>query len=78
MIQTADPARGSKIVTFYDQDIYAGQNYTLFQNRLHYCVDYNKGPLIVKSARLFLNTVCDLYTFVFICPRRCPRANSQM
>ena len=60
----SEVAAGSKIVTFYDQANYAGQNYTLFNNRLHYCVNFTRGPLVVNSARLFDNTVCDLYTFV--------------
>ncbi|KIM76731.1 hypothetical protein PILCRDRAFT_12599 [Piloderma croceum F 1598] len=55
-------AERSKIVTFYDQTNYTGQNYTLFNNRLHYCVDFTRGPLVVSSAKLFDNTVCDLYT----------------
>ena len=57
-------AARNKIVTFYDQTNYTGQNYTLFDNRLHYCVDFTRGPLVVNSAQLFGNTVCDLYTSV--------------
>ena len=53
-----------KIVTFYSEVDFQGLNYTLFDNRLHYCVDFPRGPLIVSSARVFSGTVCDLYTFV--------------
>jgi hypothetical protein len=66
--QTEQSAYGTpilhKIVTYYDKENYTGQNYTLFDNRLHYCVNFTRGPLVVKSAKLFANTVCDLYTFV--------------
>ena len=55
---------GKKIVTFYDGVDYKGQTYTLFNDRLHYCVNFPRGPLIVLSAKLFGGTVCDLYTFV--------------
>jgi len=64
--QTEQSAYGTpvlhKIVTYYDKENYTGQNYTLFDNRLHYCVNFTRGPLVVKSAMLFANTVCDLYT----------------
>ena len=53
-----------KIVTFFSEVDYQGLNYTLLENRLHYCVNFTKGPLVVQSAQLFRNTVCDLYTFV--------------
>jgi len=60
----SETAARNKIVTFYDEVNYTGQNYTLYDNRLHYCVNFTKGPLVVSSAKLFDNIVCDLYTFV--------------
>jgi hypothetical protein len=59
-----ETALRNKIVTFYDQTNFTGQTYTLFDNRLHYCVNFTRGPLVVESAQLFDNTVCDLYTYV--------------
>ena len=54
----------NKIVTFYSEADYTGLNYTLFNNRLHYCVNFTHGPLVTASARLFDDTVCDLYMSV--------------
>lgn len=61
----------NKVVTFYSEVNYTGLNYTLFDNRLHYCVDFTRGPLLTRSARLFHNAVCDLYTSVSLCNPPC-------
>ncbi|KAI9241638.1 MAG: hypothetical protein BYD32DRAFT_26945 [Podila humilis] len=52
----------SKIVTFYSEPDYQGLNYTLFDKRLNYCVNFTRGPLVTASARLFADTACALYT----------------
>lgn len=52
----------NKIVTFYSEPDYQGLNYTLFDNRLHYCVNFTRGPLVTASVRLFADTACALYT----------------